>query len=68
MTVGAIASAEDANTIIAAGRAALCCLARPHLVDPYRTLDAAIEQDYRGHVPPKRYRPGRGARRRAQEP
>jgi anthraniloyl-CoA monooxygenase len=32
------------NSIIAAGRADLCCLARPHLWDPYWTLHAAAEQ------------------------
>ncbi|OJY47716.1 bifunctional salicylyl-CoA 5-hydroxylase/oxidoreductase [Pseudonocardia sp. 73-21] len=68
MTVGAIASVEDANTIIASGRADLCCLARPHLVDPYWTLNAALDQDYRGHPAPKQYRAGMGARRRAQQP
>jgi len=68
MTVGAIASVEDANTIIASGRADLCCLARPHLVDPYWTLNAALDQNYRGHPAPKQYRSGMGARRRAQQP
>ncbi len=68
MTVGAIASVEDANTIIASGRADLCCLARPHLVDPYWTLNAALDQDYRGHPVPQQYRAGLGARRRLQQP
>ena len=30
------------NTILAAGRADLCALARPHLLDPYLTLRAAV--------------------------
>lgn len=68
MTVGAIASVEDVNTIIAAGRADLCCLARPHLVDPYWTLNAALDQGYRGHPAPIQYRSGLSARRRAQQP
>jgi anthraniloyl-CoA monooxygenase len=34
MTVGAIQSADHANTVLAAGRADLCALARPHLSDP----------------------------------
>jgi anthraniloyl-CoA monooxygenase len=34
MAVGAIAGADHANTIIGAGRADLCALARPHLSDP----------------------------------
>ncbi|WP_232663256.1 bifunctional salicylyl-CoA 5-hydroxylase/oxidoreductase [Pseudonocardia sp. TRM90224] len=68
MTVGAIASVEDANTIIAGGRADLCCLARPHLVDPYWTLNAALDQGFDGHPVPVQYRAGLGARRRAQVP
>ena len=35
MCVGAITTADQVNTIIAAGRADLVALARPHLVDPY---------------------------------
>jgi anthraniloyl-CoA monooxygenase len=34
------------NSIIAAGRADLCALARPHLADPFWTLHAAAELDY----------------------
>lgn len=34
MTVGAIQGADHANTVLAAGRADLCALARPHLSDP----------------------------------
>jgi anthraniloyl-CoA monooxygenase len=41
MCVGAITSADQVNTIIAAGRADLVALARPHLVDPYFTMRAA---------------------------
>jgi anthraniloyl-CoA monooxygenase len=41
MCVGAITSADQANTIIAAGRADLVALARPHLVDPFLTMRAA---------------------------
>jgi anthraniloyl-CoA monooxygenase len=37
MAVGAILSADHANTILAAGRADLCALAREHLSDPYLT-------------------------------
>ncbi len=66
MTVGAVASVDDANTIIMSGRADLCLLARPHLVDPYWTLNAAIDQGYRGHPWPVQYLSGRTARRREQ--
>jgi anthraniloyl-CoA monooxygenase len=41
MCVGAITTADQVNTIIAAGRADLVALARPHLMDPYFTLKAA---------------------------
>jgi anthraniloyl-CoA monooxygenase len=46
IAVGAIASYDDVNTIIAAGRADLCALARPHIYDPHWTLHAAAEQKY----------------------
>ncbi|MGB0094091.1 MAG: bifunctional salicylyl-CoA 5-hydroxylase/oxidoreductase [Solirubrobacteraceae bacterium] len=48
VAVGAIASYDDVNTIVLAGRADLCALARPHLYDPHWTLHAAAEQDYDG--------------------
>ena len=41
MCVGNITSADQVNTILAAGRADLVALARPHLVDPYFTMRAA---------------------------
>src|SRR3954469_2222528 len=44
IAVGAISSYDDVNTIILAGRADLCALARPHLYDPHWTLHAAAEQ------------------------
>jgi anthraniloyl-CoA monooxygenase len=46
MTVGAVSSYEDVNSILAAGRADLCVLARAHLYDPYWTRHAAYEQGY----------------------
>jgi anthraniloyl-CoA monooxygenase len=53
MAVGNIYEADHANSILAAGRADLVALARPHLIDPMWTLRAAASQDYRGvHVPP----------------
>jgi anthraniloyl-CoA monooxygenase len=48
IAVGAIASYDDVNTIVLAGRADLCALARPHLYDPNWTLHAAAEQGYAG--------------------
>lgn len=47
MAVGAISSYADVNTILAAGRADLCLLARAHLWDPYWTRHAALELGYR---------------------
>jgi anthraniloyl-CoA monooxygenase len=44
IAVGAISSYDDVNTIVLAGRADLCALARPHLYDPHWTLHAAAEQ------------------------
>ncbi|MFJ2773919.1 bifunctional salicylyl-CoA 5-hydroxylase/oxidoreductase [Streptomyces sp. NPDC087300] len=48
ITVGAISSWDDVNSLILAGRADLCALARPHLYDPHWTLHAAAEQGYTG--------------------
>jgi anthraniloyl-CoA monooxygenase len=48
MAVGAIAGWDHINTIVASGRADLCALARPHLLDPHLTLRAAAEQGYTG--------------------
>jgi anthraniloyl-CoA monooxygenase len=44
IAVGAISSYDDVNTIVLAGRADLCALARPHLYDPHWTLHAAADQ------------------------
>jgi len=46
MTVGGISSYADVNSILVAGRADLCVLARAHLFDPYWTRHAAVEQNY----------------------
>jgi anthraniloyl-CoA monooxygenase len=43
MCVGNITTADQVNSILAAGRADLVALGRPHLVDPYFTLRAAAE-------------------------
>jgi anthraniloyl-CoA monooxygenase len=48
MAVGNIYEIDHVNSIIAAGRADLCCLARPHLIDRFWTLRAAAEQQYHG--------------------
>jgi anthraniloyl-CoA monooxygenase len=41
MAVGGILDADHANTVLAAGRADLACMARPHLRDPYLAMHAA---------------------------
>ncbi|MHC4820849.1 MAG: bifunctional salicylyl-CoA 5-hydroxylase/oxidoreductase [Planctomycetota bacterium] len=45
MAVGAIQGWDHANTILAAGRADLAVMARPHLFNPYLTLHAAAEYE-----------------------
>jgi anthraniloyl-CoA monooxygenase len=68
MTVGAVSSIDDVHNILVSGRADLCVLARPHLLDPYWTLNAAIDLGYTGHPFPNQYLSGLAARRRAQDP
>jgi len=54
MAVGNIYEPDHANSILAAGRADLVALARPHLVDPMWTLRAAAALDYRDiYIPPQ---------------
>ena len=48
MAVGNIFEVDHVNSILAAGRADLCCLARPHLTDPNWVIRAAAQQHYRG--------------------
>ncbi|WP_046863774.1 bifunctional salicylyl-CoA 5-hydroxylase/oxidoreductase [Microvirga massiliensis] len=59
MCVGNITTADQVNTILAAGRADLVALGRPHLVDPFMVMRAAAWYGAAGiHCPPQ-YRPGR---------
>jgi anthraniloyl-CoA monooxygenase len=58
MAVGAITSADQVNTLLISGRADLVALARPHLADPYFTLHAAAECDFRGVGWPVQYHTG----------
>ncbi len=55
IAVGNIFDADHANSIIAAGRADLCALARPHLADPAWTLRAAAEQHWQEQWWPPQY-------------
>ncbi len=62
MAVGNIQSWDQVNTIIVAGHADLCVLARPHLFDPYFTLHAAAQQGYDGVRWPDQYLPAKPRR------
>jgi anthraniloyl-CoA monooxygenase len=55
MAVGNIYEPDHANSILAAGRADLVALARPHLIDPFWTLRAAAQLDYRDVYCPPQY-------------
>jgi len=59
MAVGNITEYDHLNSIIAAGRADLCALARPHLSNPHFALHAAAELRYIDQVWPKQYLAGR---------
>ncbi|MEB0110817.1 bifunctional salicylyl-CoA 5-hydroxylase/oxidoreductase [Variovorax sp. RTB1] len=59
IAVGAITDADQANSIIAAGRADLCAVARPHLADPAWTLHEAAKLQSRAIEWPQQYLSGR---------
>ena len=59
IAVGNIYEPDHVNSILMAGRADLCCLARPHLADPYWTLHAAARLGVAGEIWPKPYLAGR---------
>jgi len=59
MAVGSIFEADHANGIIAAGRADLCAVGRPHLANPAWTLAEAARIGYRAVSWPKQYLPGK---------
>ena len=58
MCVGNITNADQINTILAAGRADLVALGRPHLVDPGFTMKAAAWYGAEVFCPPQ-YLPGK---------
>ena len=58
MCVGAITTADQVNTIVAAGRADLVALARPHLVDPAFTMKAAAWYGAKNIACPPQYQAG----------
>jgi anthraniloyl-CoA monooxygenase len=59
IAVGNITDADQVNSIIAAGRADLVAIGRPHLSDPQWTLHAAAQLGYSGAHWPVQYYQGR---------
>ena len=59
IAVGAISEADHANSILAAGRADLCAVARPHLANPAWTLTEAARIGYTPMAWPRQYRSGK---------
>jgi len=55
ITVGNISTADQANTLLAAGRADLIAVGRGHLRDPYFTFHAAEAYGYDGVAVPSPY-------------
>jgi anthraniloyl-CoA monooxygenase len=60
IAVGAISEADHANSILAAGRADLCAIARPHLADPAWTLHEAARIGIANIEWPKQYLSAKG--------
>jgi anthraniloyl-CoA monooxygenase len=59
IAVGNIFEGDHVNTIIAAGRADLCAIARPHLADPSWTLHEAAKQGFTEIKWPDQYLAGK---------
>lgn len=59
IAVGNIFEGDHVNTIIAAGRADLCAIARPHLANPSWTLHEAAKQGYSDASWPPQYLAGK---------
>jgi anthraniloyl-CoA monooxygenase len=59
MTVGAVTTPDQVNTLLASGKADLVALARPHLANPYFTLQASAWYQHMGQHWPLQYLPGR---------
>lgn len=55
IAVGAISEADHANSIIAAGRADLCAVARPHLADPSWLMHETAKIGIKSVAWPKQY-------------
>ncbi|QYF94018.1 bifunctional salicylyl-CoA 5-hydroxylase/oxidoreductase [Massilia sp. PAMC28688] len=59
IAVGSIYEADHANSIIAAGRADLCAVGRPHLANPAWTLTEAARIGFTALEWPRQYRPAK---------
>jgi anthraniloyl-CoA monooxygenase len=59
VAVGAIFEADHVNMVIAAGRADLCAIARPHLANAAWTLHEAARIGHAGTTWPVQYQSGR---------
>jgi anthraniloyl-CoA monooxygenase len=59
MTVGAVTTADQVNTLLASGKADLVALARPHLANPYFTLQASAWYQHLPQHWPAQYLVGR---------
>jgi anthraniloyl-CoA monooxygenase len=67
IAVGNIFEADHVNSIIAAGRADLCAIARPHLAHPSWTLAEAAAQGFTEQWWPEPYRSAKAQLERAAE-
>jgi anthraniloyl-CoA monooxygenase len=67
IAVGNITDPDQVNSIIMAGRADLCALARPHLSDPHWTLRAAAQLGYQPQYWPPQYLTGKNQLERTYE-
>jgi len=59
MTVGAVTTPDQVNTLLASGKADLVALARPHLANPYFTLQASAWYQHLNQYWPPQYLSGR---------
>jgi anthraniloyl-CoA monooxygenase len=59
MTVGAVTTPDQVNTLLASGKADLVALARPHLANPYFTLQASAWYQHLPQFWPPQYLSGR---------
>jgi anthraniloyl-CoA monooxygenase len=59
MTVGAVTTPDQVNTLLASGKADLVALARPHLANPYFTLQASAWYQHLPQHWPAQYLAGR---------